>query len=127
MPLGAMGEGSAFANQIAEVLKSSGWTVDGPNMGMYTGGDPVGFGMAIHSAATAFRFAVKLQQAFFAVGIPLPGGRKTGCQGKPSSCHRWSQGSPFGSSPGRQRQNRTLPSIATTVHCLPVDFPSHTW
>lgn len=74
------GEGKAFATQIDSVLKASGWTVTGGGVtqAAYSGGDPIGFGIVVHSAVAVPPYAVRIQQAFFSIGIPLAGAESTG-------------------------------------------------
>lgn len=69
------GEGNAFATQIDGVLKAAGWAVvgGGVSQAAYTGGDPIGIGIAVHSVTTVLPYIVHLQQAFFSIGIPLQG------------------------------------------------------
>ena len=67
-------EGQTFANDVLEVLKSSGWPVEGVDQGIYSGGaNPVGFGILVHRAATAPQYAGVLQSAFFSVGLAMGG------------------------------------------------------
>lgn len=68
------GEGQAFAMDIYRALRAAGWTIDGDGVtqAAYTG-DPVGLGLLVHSAATAPAYAIRLQRAFFSIGIPLEG------------------------------------------------------
>jgi hypothetical protein len=68
-------EGQTFANDIEGVLKASGWEA-GTNQGVYSGGNPVGFGILVRNAATAPQYATILQKAFFAIGIPLAGAER---------------------------------------------------
>ncbi len=67
------GEGHTFANDVDSALKASGWETDGVNQGVYSGGNPIGFGIVVHSAITAPPYAATLQRAFFSVGLPLGG------------------------------------------------------
>lgn len=72
------GEGLAFAQQINDLLRSVGWTVEdgGVSQAAFTG-NPVGLVILVHSASSAPPHAIVLQQAFAAVGIPLGGTEKT--------------------------------------------------
>jgi hypothetical protein len=70
------GEGLAFANDIEEVLKVSGWPSEGVSQSVFQGSNPVGFGIIVHSAAKAPPYAQLLQQAFFSIGIPMGGAEK---------------------------------------------------
>jgi hypothetical protein len=63
----------AFAQQIADILSESGWPNTGVSQSAYAGGNPVGFGIIVHSAIGAPPYAAVLQQAFFSVGLPLAG------------------------------------------------------
>lgn len=66
------GEGFAFATQLDDALKAAGWPTTGVNQGVYGGGaNPIGFGIVVHSAATAPPHAAALQQAFTTAGFPL--------------------------------------------------------
>jgi hypothetical protein len=69
------GEGYAFAIDVDHVLKAAGWTVEGGGVtqAAFSGGNPVGFGLLVHTAITAPKFATHLQQAFFSLGVPLAG------------------------------------------------------
>jgi hypothetical protein len=67
------GEGQTFANDVYEVLKASGWESDGVNQLVYSGGNPVGFGIVVRSALSAPPYAAVLQRAFFSIGIPMGG------------------------------------------------------
>ena len=67
------GEGQTFANDVDEVLKASGWETDGVNQVVYSGGNPVGFGIIVRSAIIAPPYAAHLQQAFFSIGLPMGG------------------------------------------------------
>jgi len=67
------GEGHTFANEIDAVLKASGWETTGVNQGVYSGGNPVGFGIIVRSGIGAPPYAVVLQRAFFSIGIPMDG------------------------------------------------------
>ena len=69
-------EGQAFADDIDSVLKASGWDNSGVNQGVYSGGNPVGFGIVVRSAIDAPPYAVTLQRAFFSIGIPMAGAEK---------------------------------------------------
>jgi hypothetical protein len=71
------GEGSAFANQISEVLKLAGWPPPGVMQVAYGGGDPVGFGILVKNAITAPLYAARIQQAFFSIGLPVAGVQKS--------------------------------------------------
>lgn len=72
------GEGNAFATQISDVLKAAGWTVlsGGVTQAAYSGGDPMGLGIIVHSAITTPLFAARIQRAFFSIGIPLAGAER---------------------------------------------------
>lgn len=66
--------GLELANQITRIFKTSGWDAEGsPNQGFFSGGNPVGFSIRIHSVATAPAFANKIQMSFSAIGAPLLG------------------------------------------------------
>jgi hypothetical protein len=67
------GEGNAFATQIDGALKAAGWPGNGVSQAAFSGGDPTGFGILVHSAATAPPYAGRLQRVFFSIGIPLAG------------------------------------------------------
>jgi hypothetical protein len=67
-------EGQTFANEIAELLIASGWQIpDGVAQAMYSGRNPVGFGIVVRSAVGAPIYAAVLQRAFFSIGIPMEG------------------------------------------------------
>lgn len=66
------GEATEFANQIASILNDVGFKA-GVAQALYGGGDPVGVGIVVKNAATAPPQAIRLQQAFFAIGIPMAG------------------------------------------------------
>lgn len=66
-------DGCTLAEDIAGVLKASGWET-GVNQNVYTGGPPpVGISVHIRNGATVPPSAILIQQAFFSVGISLPG------------------------------------------------------
>jgi hypothetical protein len=68
------GEGFAFANEVDKILKTGGWETTGVSQGAYgPGGNPIGFGVVVHSAASAPPHAATLQAAFKAAGLDLPG------------------------------------------------------
>jgi hypothetical protein len=66
------GEGLAFAKDIDDVLKAAGWETNF-GQGVYSGGNPVGFGIVVRNAISAPPYATALQRAFFSVGIPVAG------------------------------------------------------
>ena len=68
-------ESDAFGNQIADVLKASGFTVS-RGSAVWTGGNPIGFRMAIHSAEAVPVYAAPIQRAFDKAGLPLDGMEK---------------------------------------------------
>jgi hypothetical protein len=70
------GEGKAFASQVDAVLKSAGWTTSGVSQGAFSPNDPIGLGITVHSAISAPPWAVRLQQAFFSIGVPMTGAEK---------------------------------------------------
>ena len=66
-------EGNAFATDISAVLYDAGWNKQkGAGQGAYVGGDPLGFGMIVHSLQKPSPHLVRLQRAFFTAGLPLP-------------------------------------------------------
>lgn len=67
------GEGLAFAQQVAEALNASGYPHAGVDQGVYSGRNPVGFGLIVHSAVTAPPYAAAIQRAFFSIGLPMGG------------------------------------------------------
>jgi hypothetical protein len=68
-----LGEGLAFAQDVSDAINSAGWPPTGISQGAYTPRNPVGFGIVVHSAATAPPYATALQRAFFSIGLPLGG------------------------------------------------------
>jgi hypothetical protein len=69
------GEGYAFATDIDSSIKAAGWIVSGGGVSQaaYSGGNPIGFGIIVRNAITAPPYAVRIQRAFFSIGIPLNG------------------------------------------------------
>lgn len=66
-------EGNDFATDIGGVLYDAGWNKNkGASQTAYTEGDPIGFGMLVHSDQNPPAYLVRLQRAFFAAGLPLP-------------------------------------------------------
>lgn len=72
-------EAVAFTAEVADVFKSSGWTIadNGPIQAVYVGGPPIGFGIIVRSSLTAPSYAARIQNAFFAVGFPIAGVENT--------------------------------------------------
>jgi hypothetical protein len=71
-----MGDDEArdFAQEIIDVFNASGWPpIQGMNLRMSTRTSPVGMVMGIHDSANVPPSAVAIQQAFFAVGLSMPG------------------------------------------------------
>jgi hypothetical protein len=66
------GEAYDFAKDILAVLEESGWPTEGINQGLYSN-NPRGIAIVVKDSKSAPPYAGALQQAFFAVGIPLAG------------------------------------------------------
>lgn len=73
------GEGFAFATELDGVLKAAGWTASGGGVSQvaYSGGNPIGAGIIVHSSQTVPPYAAALQHAFELIGFPLPGAEKS--------------------------------------------------
>jgi hypothetical protein len=59
--------------EIDQVLRAAGWTVTGISSELNFGRSPMGFGIMVRNAMTAPPYAIRLQRAFFAIGIPMGG------------------------------------------------------
>ena len=65
------GEGLAFAKQVADVLRAAGWTVGDVSQGVYSGTNPVGFGIVIRSKQAPPPGAEVLFKALTRAGLPI--------------------------------------------------------
>jgi hypothetical protein len=72
------GEGLAFAEEVGQVLKASGWEIGsgGVSQGAFAPSNPVGFGVLVHSSQSPPPRAISLIHAFRSVGLPLGGSEK---------------------------------------------------
>jgi hypothetical protein len=66
-------ESKGFATQIDNVLASAGWNVGQFIVRFFPGSGPVGFGIVLHSTLAVPSYVLHIQQAFFAVGVPVSG------------------------------------------------------
>jgi hypothetical protein len=66
-------EANRFAHQIDTVLRLAGWPASGVIQNTYVGDAPTGAWIQMKSVKTAPAYAGRLQQAFFAIGMPLGG------------------------------------------------------
>lgn len=64
-------EGAAFATQLDQILKASGWTTTGVSQSVYTGGNPQGWGLLVRAGSPPPPHAEALRQAFASAGFPL--------------------------------------------------------
>jgi hypothetical protein len=71
-------EATRFAKQIDTVLRLAGWPASVVNQNTYAGDAPTGAWIQIKSVKTAPAFASRIQQAFFAIGMPLGGAETPG-------------------------------------------------
>jgi len=63
------GEGQQFAQDIASVLRASGWDVEGPSATTWTSNNPVGHGIVVHDGNHPPAGAILLWGAFKTAGI----------------------------------------------------------
>jgi hypothetical protein len=73
-------EGSAFAEQLDRILKAGGWTTTGVSYGMYTGGNPMGWGLIVNALLSVPAHALSLQKAFRTAGFRYTSSRSLRCQ-----------------------------------------------